>query len=76
MNTQKAIQIINTVVAAIIDETINTAFVEAALYGKLDIDTYKHILNKWDSKENVFFDFYLNSDDKVQRWLLGGLSIG
>lgn len=73
MNTQKAIKVIDTVVAGITEETINTAFVEAALYGKLDIDTYKHILDKWESKDNDFFDFYLNSSE--QRALLEALNI-
>lgn len=73
MNTQKGIQVINTVTTAIIDETIDTAFVEAALYGKLDIDTYKHIVDKWKSKGNDFFDFYLNSSE--QRVLIEALGI-
>lgn len=73
MDTRKAIKVIDIVTAAITDGTINTSFVEAALHGKLDINTYKHILNKWESKENDFFDFYLNSSE--QRVLLEALGI-
>lgn len=73
MNMEKAIQVLNIVTVAIIDETINTAFVEAALYGKLDIDTYKHIVNKWENQKNDFFDFYLNSSE--QRALIEALGI-
>lgn len=73
MNIQKAIKVLDIVTTAIVDGTINTSFVKAALRGKLDIGTYQHILNKWESKENDFFDFYLNSSE--QRVLLEALNI-
>lgn len=73
MNTQKAIQVIDTVTTAIVSGRINTDLIEKALYGKLDTDTYKHVLNKWESKEGDFFDFYLNAS--LQRELLEALGI-
>ena len=75
MNTQKAIQAIDAVTAAIVNVVINTAFVDKLIYGKLDNELYKHVLNKWESKKGDVFDFYLNSNDEIKRWLLEALGV-
>lgn len=75
MNTQKAIQAIDAVTAAIVNGVINTSFIDESIYGKLDNELYKHVLNKWASKKGDVFDFYLNSDDEIKRWLLEALGV-
>ena len=75
MNTQKAIQTIDAVTAAIVNGVINTAFVDKLIYGKLDNELYKHVLNKWASKKGDIFDFYLNTNDDIKRWLLEALGV-
>ena len=73
MNTQKAILAIDAVTAAIVNGVINTAFIDKLIYGELDNELYKHVLNKWASKKGDVFDFYLNSNDDIKRWLLEAL---
>ena len=46
MNTQKAILAIDAVTAAIVNGVINTAFIDKLIYGELDNELYKHVLNK------------------------------
>lgn len=75
MNTQKAILAIDAVTAAIVNGVINTAFIDKLIYGKLDNELYKHVLNKWASKKGDVFDFYLNSNDDIKRWLLEALDV-
>ena len=75
MNTQKAIQAIDAVTVAIVNGVINTSFIDESIYGKLDNELYKHILNKWASKKGDVFDFYLNSNDDIKRWLLEALDV-
>lgn len=75
MNTQKAIQAIDVVTAAIVNGVINAAFMDNLIYGKLDKELYKHILNKWASKKGDVFDFYLNANDDIKRWLLEALGV-
>ena len=75
MNTQKAIQSIDAVTMAIVNGIINTAFMDKVLYGKLDNELYKHVLNKWESKKGDVFDFYLNSNDDIKRWLIEALGV-
>lgn len=75
MDIQKAIKVIDIVTTAITNGTINTSFIEAALLGKLDINTCKHILNKWESAEGDYFSFYLSEKDDVKRWMLEALGI-
>lgn len=75
MNTQKAIQSIDAVTTAIVNGVINTAFIDKLIYGKLDNELYKHILNKWASKKGDIFDFYLDSSDDIKRWLLETLGV-
>lgn len=67
MNTQKAIQAIDAVTAAIVNRVIDTAFIDKLIYGKLDNVLYKHVLNKWASKQDDVFDFYLNSNDDIKK---------
>lgn len=75
MNTQKAIQAIDAVTAAIVNRVIDTAFIDKLIYGKLDNELYKRVLNKWASKQDDIFDFYLNSNDDIKRWLLEALGV-
>lgn len=75
MNTQKAILAIDAVTAAIVNGVITTAFIDKLIYGKLDNELYKHVLNKWASKKGDVFDFYLNSNDDIKRWLLEALDV-
>ena len=75
MNTQKAIQAIDAVTVSIVNGVINTSFIDESIYGKLDNELYKHILNKWASKKGDVFDFYLNSNDDIKRWLLEALDV-
>ena len=75
MNTQKAILAIDAVTAAIVNGVINTAFIDKLIYGELDNELYKHVLNKWASKKGDVFDFYLNSNDDIKRWLLEALDV-
>jgi hypothetical protein len=75
MNTQKAIQSIDAVTMAIVNGIINTAFMDKVLYGKLDNELYKHVLNKWESKKGDVFNFYLNSNDDIKRWLIEALGV-
>ncbi|WP_373176604.1 hypothetical protein [Bacteroides eggerthii] len=75
MNTQKAIQAIDAVTAAIVNRVINAAFIDKLIYGKLDNELYKHVLNKWESKKGDVFDFYLNANDDIERWLLEALGV-
>jgi len=44
MNTQKAIQAIDAVTAAIVNRAINTSFIGELIYGKFDNELYKHVL--------------------------------
>lgn len=75
MNTQKAIKAIDAITVSIIDEMINTAFIDKIIYGKFDRELYQHILNTWKSKEGDVFGFYLNSNDEIKRWLLEALGV-
>lgn len=75
MNTQKAIQAIDAVTTAIVNGVINTAFIDKLIYRKFDNGLYHHVLNKWASKEGDVFDFYLNSNDEIKRWLLEALGV-
>ena len=75
MDIQKAIKVIDIVTTAITDGRINTAFVEAALLGKLNINTCKQILNKWENAKSDYFGFYLSEKDDVRRWTLEALGI-
>jgi hypothetical protein len=75
MNTQKAILVIDTISDAINSKTINISFLEKVLYGKLKLDLYKHVLDAFNSKDGDFFDFYLNSNDDVKRYILEGLGL-
>lgn len=75
MNTQKAIQAIDAVTTAIMENVINTSFIDELVYGKFNHELYKHILNKWASKEGDVFGFYLNSNDEIKRFLLEALGL-
>lgn len=73
MNTQKAIQVIDIVSNAITNKKINLPFLEKVLYGKIGQELYNHVLDKFKSKKDDFFDFYLDSSDDVKRYILEGL---
>ena len=75
MNTQKAIEVIDIVSDGIIKKTINQDFIEKVLYRKVGQELYKHVLDKFKSKKDDFFDFYLDSSDDVKRYMLEGLGI-
>lgn len=75
MNTQRAIQVIDTVTAAVVNGVINTAFIDKLISGKLGNELYEHVLDKWASKKGDVFDFYLNSSDDIKRWLLEVLGL-
>lgn len=75
MKTQKAIQVIDVVSDGINNKTINLSFIEKVLYGKVEEELYKHVLVKFKSKKDDFFDFYLNASDDVKRYILEGLGI-
>ena len=68
MNTQRAIQVIDTVTAAVVNGVINTAFIDKLISGKLGNELYEHVLDKWASKKGDVFDFYLNSSDDIKRY--------
>lgn len=48
---------------------------QGAFYGKMDREKYDHVIDKWKGKEGDFFDFYLNTDDEIQRLILESLGI-
>lgn len=75
MNIQKAIEVIDIVSTGINNKTINVSFIEKILYRKVGMEFYKHVLDKFKSKEDDFFDFYLDSNDDVKRYMLEGLGI-
>jgi hypothetical protein len=75
MNTQKAIQVIDTVSDGINNKRINISFIEKELYGKVGMELYKHVLDKFNSKKDDFFDFYLSASDDVKRYILEGIGI-
>lgn len=74
MDIQKAINVIDKV-STLIVEKVPSHFVEDALNGKLDKELYQHMVDKWSSKEEDLFDFYLNSSSDVHRYLLEALGI-
>lgn len=75
MNTQKAMQIIDAVADGIVNNTINTSFIDSVIYGKFDRELYKHILSKWKECDGDFFSFYMGAKDEVKRGILEALSI-
>ena len=74
MDIQKAINVIDKV-STLIVEKVPPYFVAEALNGKLDEELYQHMIDKWYSKKEDLFDFYLNSSSEVQRYLLEALDI-
>ena len=74
MDIQKAINVIDKV-STLIVEKVPPYFVADALNGKLDEELYQHMIDKWYSKKEDLFNFYLNSSSDVQRYLLEALDI-
>lgn len=74
MDIQKAINVIDKV-SIIIVEQLSTDFVLNALEELPDRTLVRHIIDKWYSKEGDLFDFYLNTGNDINRYLLEALDI-
>lgn len=74
MNIQKAINVIDKV-STLIVEKVPSYFIADALDGKLDKKLYQHMLDKWYNKEGDLFDYYLNTGNDINRYLLEALDI-
>lgn len=75
MNTQKATQIIDVVTSELVYK-VDVPFLEKVLSERIDCNKYKSVLDKWLSTQlGDFFDFYLNSSNDVQRYLLEAAGI-
>ena len=74
MDIQKAINVIDKV-STLIVEKVPPYFVADALNDKMDREQYQYMLDKWSSKQGDLFDFYLNTDSDIQRFLLEALDI-
>lgn len=69
------IQIIDIVSNAIVENTITEQYVQQCIYGKVDAEIYDHILDKYRGYDGDFFQFYLETNSDVNRWLLENLGI-
>ena len=70
MNKPKIIQIIDVVSNAIAGNRIDEDFIKSCIYGKVDAELYAHLLGKYRGYDGDFFQFYLGTDDRINRALL------
>ena len=75
MNKPKIIQIIDVVSNAIAGNRIDEDFIKSCIYGKVDAELYAHLLGKYRGYDGDFFQFYLGTDDRINRALLENLGI-
>ena len=81
MNKPKIIQIIDVVSNAIDGNRIDEDFIKSCIYGKVNAELYAHLLGKYRGYDGDFFQFYLGTDDRINRACSGsscmsGLSVG
>lgn len=75
MNKPKIIQIIDVVSNAIDGNRIDEDFIKSCIYGKVNAELYAHLLGKYRGYDGDFFQFYLGTDDRINRALLENLGI-
>ena len=75
MNKPKIIQIIDVVSNAIDGYRIDEDFIKSCIYGKVNAELYAHLLGKYRGYDGDFFQFYLGTDDRINRALLENLGI-
>ena len=74
MNIQKAINVIDKV-SIIITEKVSNSYIAESLENKMKPELFRDLMDRWYSKQGDLFDFYLNTDSDIQRFLLEALDI-
>ena len=72
MNIQKAINVIDKV-SIIITEKVSNSYIAESLENKMKPELFRDLMDRWYSKQGDLFDFYLNTDSDIQRYLLEAL---
>ena len=74
MNIQKAINVIDKV-SILITEKVSNRYIAESLENKMKPELFRDLMDRWYSKQGDLFDFYLNTDSDIQRYLLEALDI-